>query len=523
MARQYSRMVIARAAGLVGEALRGTCRCRPCLAAGALLGFLYLHIMFRLCALLLAAAPVLASAQPIDTVLLAESGRFQFPHWAAPPNASYYALYSRFDRLGRPYLYMACAEHGLVTLDISDLTAPVPVDTIWPADLSGLKVMNVEQVDELLFVCVGAFEGTAQMAGLAIVEVSDPEQPVLLDLWSDPAFANGASCVRVEEGVAYLGVMEDGVVALDVSDPSSIAFISGYQPDPTWPGIAGYPPATRGMAIVDSLLYLAYDAGGLRILDVSDPGAMQQLGQYVNPQQPALTPPAYNHVTVVGDRAYVTVDFCGLEVVDIGAPTAMAQLHWLNPWNCIGFSWFGSDGHTNETAATMGDSLLFVSGGDSELLVYDISGPVPALRGGHILPNDTAAAWGVDVFGNRAVSSFVNNANLPFQPYYSSFGGVVIHDWTADFGTGLSHPSEAPLVVSPNPAVGFTGVTSPFDGPVQLEVTNALGCVLRNDRHAASSGHRLLLDLTGLPPGVFQISLRSGPHERHARIVVQSP
>ncbi|MBK8226998.1 MAG: hypothetical protein IPK70_07460 [Flavobacteriales bacterium] len=479
--------------------------------------------MFRPCAFLLAAAPLLASAQPIDTVLLAESGRFQFPYWAAPPNASYYSLHSRFDRLERPYLYMACAEQGLVTLDISDLTAPVPVDTIWPADLSGLKVMNVEQVDELLYVCIGAFEGTAQMAGLAIVEVSDPVQPVLLDLWTDPAFANGASSVRVQEGVAYVGVMEDGVVALDVSDPASITFISSFQPDPSWPGIAGYPPATRGMDIVDSLLFLAYDAGGLRILSVNDPAAMVELGRYVNPQQPALTPPAYNHVAVVGDKAYVTVDFCGLEVVDVSEPAAMAQLHWLNPWNCIGFSWFGSDGHANETATSMGDSLLFVSGGDSELLVYDISGPVPALRGGHILPNDTAAAWGVDVFGDRAVSSFVNNANLPFQPYYSSFGGVVIHDWTVDFGTGLSYPWDVPLVVSPNPAMGLVGIDSPFDGPVHVAVTNALGCVLRSDLHAASSGHRLHLDLAGLPPGLYQISMRSGQQERHARIVLQSP
>ena len=389
-------------------------------------------------------------AQPIDTVLLSELGRFQFPYWTFPDSLSYSTLSSRIDRMGRPYIYMACVEQGLVTLDISDPSSPTPIDTLWPADFGGLKVTNLEQVDDLLYVCLGGFEGAGETAGLATVDVSDPTAPAILDIWSDPAFPNGTAIVKIDGNKAYLGAMEDGIIVLDVGDPADIQFISSYQPDPTWPGIAGYAPNGRGMAINGDVLYLAFDAGGLRSINISDPANPVQIGQYVNPNQPPFTPPAYNNVVVFDGLAYCAVDFCGLELINVSDPAAMVQANWLNPWNCIGLGWFGSDGHTNEVMATMGDSLLFVSGADSEVLVYDITDPIaPVLKGGHIHPNDSAAAWGVDVFGDRVVANFINNHGLPLQPYDSKYGGIVLFSWFAEFATSFQEriawaPSTAP-------------------------------------------------------------------------------
>src|SRR5690606_25753748 len=118
-------------------------------------------------------------------------------------------------------------------------------------------------------------------------------------------------------------------------------------PDPSWPGIGGYPPNARGVEIVGDILYLAFDAGGVRTIDISDPAAPVQIGQYVNPAQPPLTPPAYNNIIIRSGLAYVTIDYCDLEILDINAPANMEQVHWSNPWNCLGLSWYGSDGHTN--------------------------------------------------------------------------------------------------------------------------------------------------------------------------------
>lgn len=458
-------------------------------------------------------------AQTIDTVLLTEVGRFQFPYWIFPDSSSYFTLSSRIDRLDRPYLYMACVEQGLVTLDISDAASPVPVDTLWPADLGGLKVTNLEQVDDLLYVCLGGFEGSGQTAGLATVDVSDPTNPVVLDIWSDPAFANGTAIVKLDGGEAYLGAMEDGLIVLDVSDPADIQFISSFQPDPTWPGIAGYAPNGRGMAIAGDVLFLSYDAGGLRTLDITDPSSIAQIGQYVNPNIPVLTPPAYNNIVVIGNLAYCTIDFCGLEVIDVSDPASMTQYNWLNPWNCIGLSWFGSDGHTNEVVATMGDSLLFVSGADSEVLIYDITAPgVPLLTGGHILPNDSAAAWGVDVHGSTIVGSFVNNHNLPAQPYNSKYGGVVLFDWAAEFTTGMVMQGDARehFMISPNPTPG-TVLLKELLPNASLRVLDALGRMLMELQAPQAT---MLLDLEGNAPGLYTISENTSSGTRSVRVLL---
>ncbi|MBK8499209.1 MAG: hypothetical protein IPL52_10400 [Flavobacteriales bacterium] len=111
--------------------------------------------------------------------------------------------------------------------------------------------------------------------------------------------------MKVDGDEAYVGAMEDGLIVLDVGNPADIQFISSFQPDPTWPGIAGYAPNGRGMAIVGDLLYLAFDAGGLRTLDISDPSAISQIGQYVNPNIPILTPPAYNNIVVIDGLARI--------------------------------------------------------------------------------------------------------------------------------------------------------------------------------------------------------------------------
>lgn len=471
---------------------------------------------------LIAAVVALASAtqaQPIDTVLINEIGRFQFPYWAFPSGSSYYTVSSRIDRLDRPYLYMACVEHGLVTLDLSDPSAPVPVDTLWPADLGGLKATNLEQVNELLYVSLGGFEGTGETAGLAIVDVSDPMQPSVLDIWSDPSFPNGTAIVKVDGNTAYLGAMEDGLIVLDVSDPTDIQFIGSFQPDPSWPGIAGYPPNGRGMAIVNDVLFLAYDAGGLRALDISDPSSISQIGQYVNPSIPPLTPPAYNNLVVIDGVAFCAIDFCGLEVIDVSDPAAMTQVNWLNPWNCIGLSWFGSDGHTNEVMAAMGDSLLFVSGADSEILVYDITTlGSPQLKGGHILPNDTAATWGVDVHGSLVVGNFINNQNLPLQPYYSRYGGVVLFDWVAEFSTGVPTTGVAQdeLIARPNPTSGMFEVLN-VRRNARLRISDSFGRLVREVRTMDGS---IVLDLRGAAPGTYSITEITDRGSRVSRVLL---
>lgn len=459
-----------------------------------------------------------ANAQLIDTVIFNEVGRYQHPYVAFPDSFSAPTLSSRIDRLGRPYLYMACKDSGVVTLDITDPSSPLVVDRHLPADFNGLNVMNLEQVDDLLYVCLGNFQSSGQAAGLAIMDVSDPTDPLVLDVWDGGAtYTEGSAVVRIDGGLAYLGAMEDGIIVLDVSDPSLIAFVSSYQPDPTWPGIASYAPNARGMAISGDVLYLAYDAGGLRAIDISIPSALSEISHYLNPDIPVLTNPAYNNVVVIGDRAYCTVDYCGIEVVDISDPANMTQVAWLNPWNCIGLSWFGSDGHTNEVIAAHNDSLLFVSGADTEILVYDISeGDIPVLKGGYMQPNDSASTWGVDVFGDLAVGNFINNHGLAFQPYDSKYGGVVLYDWQIEFATSMIERSNqrARPFLKTNPSMGMITILLPWMDPdgTWVGVYDTHGRTVRTASLEPSSARQqeIVIDLTDRAEGLYQITLISG-------------
>lgn len=438
----------------------------------------------RLALALIVCSPNLLHAQAISSVTFTELGRFHHPVQQIPAGFSASTIHSRIDRLDRGYLFMACTVQGLITLDIGDPALPSPVDTISTAELAGLQVNDLEQYGDLLVLALGGFEGSSESTGAAIIDVTDPENAFVRDLWNDPiGYPNGCATAKLHDGHLYLGAMESGVVVLDATDPDDLQFTSSFQPDPTWPGIAGYPPNARGIEIIGDRLYLAYDAGGLRVLDISDPTNLSELGRYVNPAQPILTPPAYNKVLVRDGIARVAVDFCGLETVDVNDPADMQQISWLNPWNCIGFSWFGSDGHTNEVMTAMSDSVLMVSGADTEVLAYDISaGNAPIQVGGVIQPNDTAATWSIDVHGDLLVGNFINNHGLPAQPYDSKYGGVVLYRWEADLVTSAGRdelrPCDPRIAALPDGS-GFELIRSCASKKVMLTVHDALGrCIL---------------------------------------------
>ena len=467
---------------------------------------------------------VLVQGQVIDTVLFTPLGAFQFPYSVGTISQSAYSC--KLDRMGRPYAYVCCRELGLVTFDISDPLMPVPTDTLAPAQLSGLAVNNVEQDGALLYLSVGGFEGTAQYAGLATVDVNDPEAPVVLDVWYDTQFQNGAAIAQVQDDVAYLGAMDDGVVVLDVSDPLGIGFLSSFQPDPGWPGIVSYAPQARGMAVRDTVLYLAYDAGAFRTIDIRDPYALAQLGQYVNPDHPLFTPNATNNVVLKGDHAILTYDFCGIEVVDISDPTDPQQESWTNPWNCGFGTWFGSDGHTNELMLVRNDSLLFVSGGDSELLVYDATQlPALTLVGANGPPNDSTATWGLDVLGDRVIGCYLNNSFIAFppQPFHANWGGVRLFDWQLDITTRITDRSgTGAIALYPNPARDQVLVQWRLGAsPDRYQLQDMMGRLVRSGPVVADAGAAAMrLDLSNLSDGTYAFDLTGSDMHRVARLIV---
>ena len=351
---------------------------------------------------LLLSLPAMRS-QTADSIVITARAQYFLPVPAVP-------LTPRFDRQGRPYLYLAAKDAGLIVFDVSAPTTTAPVDTVTTAALGGLHVMDVVQEGALLFVPLGNFFGSpGQAPGLAIIDVSDPRHPFVAGLWLSDSADKGAAAVSVQGRYAYLGAMTQGVIVLDVADPSNPSFVSRFLPDPNFPkvnpGLTERPNA-RGMAISDTLLFLCYDAGGLRVLNISDPQHLSEIGRYLNPgvigkQQ------AYNTVTLSTNAAFVGIDYCGMEVLDISNPRNILQKGWWNPWQCqlATSMWNGSPGHVNQVVQDSASGLLFLSSGASQVCILDVSVPaLPRKIGGYGSPGDKQGVYSMTKAGIHNMS-----------------------------------------------------------------------------------------------------------------------
>lgn len=167
------------------------------------------------------------------------------------------------DRNGRPYLYLAQKEGGLVVLDLSQPGGPKPVADVPIRTLGGLHAMNLVQEGDRLFLALGdLFAAGGSKAGLAIIDISQPTQPRLLSLWTSATALKGSAVVLVSGRYAYLGAMREGVFIFDVSDPRIIVPVSTIQPDVNFPRPnpnSMQHPNARGLAIEGNLLFVAYD------------------------------------------------------------------------------------------------------------------------------------------------------------------------------------------------------------------------------------------------------------------------
>lgn len=380
-----------------------------------------------------------------DTIIFNALGNFNFS-W------TYSGYTPLIDRLGRPYVYLATKELGLVTFDVSNTLNPVPVDTQTVASLGNLKVTGVAQDSNYLLVSLGDFMGTTN-AGLAIFDVSNPVAPVLLDRWDSIAFNNGTATVIWQGNYAYLGAMKKGVVILDISNKLNIQFVSQIIPDTTF-GNQSYGYSSRGLFISGDTLLVTDDNGGLRMIDVTNKQNPIEIGKYISSAMSSVAYPFYNHVYRIGNYAYCAVDYCGIEVVDVSNPSAMTQASWLNPWNCTKLpppfgSWNGSDGHTNEIASSSQNVLMF-SGGDSQVLAVDPSNPAqPRIMGAWGPPNDSVGTWGVDVYGNLVALANVRTFGFPFV---SMAGGLQLLNWDIVLGVEDNYGKVIRLNLFPNPA-----------------------------------------------------------------------
>lgn len=357
-----------------------------------------------------------ASGTIVETAPVATTAGPTIEHlYDIPVTGDAITMTMRQDNLARPFLYVAAKDGGLLIYDTSG--TPALVRTIPAVDLGSLHVMSLSQSGQRLFLALGN-HWSGQNPGLAIIDISDPRQATLLGLWRDGAVLGGAGGVEVVDDIAYLGAMKSGLYILDIAVPSSIRQVAKFVPDIRYPDHNPDPPKfnARGMVVRDGIVYLCYDAGGLRLIDVHNPAQPAEIGRYANPSMDRK-PRAYNNIVLDGRYAYVTVDYVGFEVLDIASPSAIKLVSWWNPWNpeLNGLRWFTSPGHANEIAYDAQRKLVFISAGRSDLQVLSVADPVkPRLVGGYGEVEDKLGTWGVSIHGDRVYLAYIRTLGIPF-------------------------------------------------------------------------------------------------------------
>jgi hypothetical protein len=248
--------------------------------------------------------------------------------------APYSPLSMAQDSLGRPYLYVAQLDGGLLILDVSNPKGAAKLAVISKAQLSGLAATYVAQKDDRLYVALGNFfaaEGAE--AGLAVVSVTDARRPEVLSIWTSHSIARGSSSVLLDGNFAYLAAMNAGLYIFDIGSPDQIRRRSSLQPDPNFP--VPNPnnvqrPNARGAAIYKQWLVLAYDAGGMRVIDVADKSNPKEISRYINAGITGKQQ-AYNNVVVDWPFVYAAIDYCGMEILNLKDIHSIRQVSWWNP------------------------------------------------------------------------------------------------------------------------------------------------------------------------------------------------
>lgn len=271
--------------------------------------------------------------------------------------------------------YVAAADQGLRIVDIADPGAPVEIGAVALPEIAYEVALDGTRA----FVpCWGS--------GLRVVDVSDPTAPAEVD---DRAIEGYALTVAARDGVVYVGSWsgdyhgtsdpDHGVTIVDaqtlgvlavfhtlgwagdlalhgdrllVADgPGGLFVIDVADPAQAWAvDIVATEVRAYGVAASDSLVFVADNAGGLRVIDAA---TFVEVG--------TLAMPGYAYaVAADDDRVWVGVD-AGygsgyVDVIDVTDPTAPVGMHELQTTSRI---WgLAIDGDVAYAAAPEGGLLV---------------------------------------------------------------------------------------------------------------------------------------------------------------------
>lgn len=346
------------------------------------------------------------------------------------------------------YLYVVDYNNGL---KIHDITT-IPASLLGQVSLPGFPY-RLCLAGDYTYV---ANSTTNPGGGINIIETADPENPIVVG-----DYANYQTFIAGNATASFSTGSPDGLVALDLTDPSAPQYASNYK----------LPLSANDIAVRDDYAYMGNN--GFRVFDVSDKSNPQQVGYHqadgalvklsgnqaltcpksmgssnkinIMDISDPYTPEKLAHITapymtydidIKGKTAYVACWWDGIRVVDFSDPASPA-------WGTHTMGWTsgatpGEEWLYCQALDVSGDYLYAVDYGPFEdedtrgIYVFDISNPLePVLV--KRFPDYTGKAYDIEVSngfayiadseGGLSIVS-VEDPLSPFQVSYLPLGDV---------------------------------------------------------------------------------------------------
>lgn len=267
---------------------------------------------------------------------------------------------------GRRYLFVADYWWGVRLLDVTDAAGPKDLGVFDPTGVHAAHTWAVDVQGDLLAVADG-------VGGLALVDIADPQQPVMLSYTQDDYDLYD---VVLAGNVAYTSRGPLGVRAWDISDanaPVALANLPG-------PSTTSYDRIQR-LVLDGGELFAATGTVGVERVSLDGTGAMTMAAVHDVPGRAWSVAVDASHIYAGGEA--------GLLVFDRAAATGAPPI------------WFDPTGHGLAREVALGDGYAYVAAGSRGLQTYSLADSAgPAL-----VDQDDTPGMSLDVAASTVVTT----------------------------------------------------------------------------------------------------------------------
>ncbi len=233
---------------------------------------------------------------------------------------------------------------------------------------TGGSVSSVRPCGEHLCLAAG-------LDGLIILDISDPEKPVIAGR-VDRQVASG---LVVDGNTVYLADDMDGIHVMDISDPGSpretgqlATAVGGWE-------FSVKEHGERGLAVDGSHLYVTDPAYGLTLIETRNSGDLNRSGEYMTP-----LPDVLMNVRLDQNFAYIAGRNSGFRVVDVADPVNPKELAYDDERKNL-YSQY-------PTGLKVRGGFAYISDGNYPFHIYDLSNSSKPVQVGALF--DKAASDG---------------------------------------------------------------------------------------------------------------------------------